>query len=171
MTKEGKFIIGAFVATILMVVGAVFWFSGRSGAVSKGDSLVGNARIEVIEVSPDSIDLGRVEYGGGIVSKEFEIKNTSAETLKLRKITTSCMCTKAKVQIGDRETKFFSMEMAGDLNPLVDLDLPAGETARVMFQFDPAAHGPQGAGPFDRVVVLYFAEGFIDLGFGGEVII
>ena len=62
------------------------------------------------------------------------------------------------------------MEGHGDANPAVNLELKAGETAKVVVNFDPAAHGPQGTGAFDRIVWLYFSEGVKELKFNGEVI-
>ena len=108
--------------------------------------------------------------GGGIITKEYEIKNILGKDVELLKITTSCMCTSTNVKIGDNETKFFSMEMGGDKNPLISLKIKKDETAKVTVRFDPAAHGPQGTGPFDRVVSLYFDTGIKELTFAGTVV-
>lgn len=171
MTKEGKFILFSFVGTILLIAGVAFLLARTSGGVSgSGDSYVSANEVQGLTVSPGDIDLGQVKYGGGIVSKTFEVKNTTDKTIKLRKITTSCMCTTASVKIGDTETKSFGMEMNGDLNPLIDYDLPSGATAVVTFKFDPVAHGPQGIGKFDRVIGLFFDAGLKELKFNGEVV-
>lgn len=159
--------------TILLIGGLAFLMTKASGGgVSKGkDSYINNAEATNLEVSPlGRVNLGEVPYGGGIISKSFDIKNTSASTIKLRKITTSCMCTVAKVKLGNKETKFYGMEMNGDLNPLLDFDLPARETAQVIFEFDPAAHGPQGIGAVDRVIMVFFDVGYKILEFDGEVV-
>jgi hypothetical protein len=170
MTKETKFILGSFLGTIIIIVSTVFWLSGRGVSGSSGDSLVLDAPATGLTANTESMDLGKVSYSGGVVSKEFEVKNTSGKKLSLRKISTSCMCTKAKVSIDGKESKFFAMEMRGDLNPLINFDLNDGQTAKVIFEFNPAAHGPQGIGAFERVVTLHFAEGFKDLAFNGEVV-
>lgn len=171
MTKEGIIIIGAVAVAVLAVGALAFAMSTGSVGNGSGDKYIQNTEAGVLTVSPtESMDLGSVPYGGGKVSRIFEIKNTSGSTVKLRKMTTSCMCTTVKVKIGERETKSFGMEMKGDLNPLVDFDLPAGQTAQAIFIFDPAAHGPQGVGPFDRVVTLYFDAGYKELKFEGEVV-
>ena len=173
MTKEGKTILAIIVGTILLVGGFAFLMTrASSGSNSNGkDSYINNVEAANLGASPSGrIDLGKVPYRGGIISKSFDIKNTSTSAIKLRKITTSCMCTVAKVKLGNKETKFYGMEMNGDLNPLLDFDLPAGETAQVIFEFDPAAHGPQGIGAVDRVIMIFFDVGYKILEFDGEVV-
>lgn len=170
MTKEGKIIIAVIVGTIILIGGLAFWMT-KSSSGGVGDKFIQNAEITNLEAIPSgNLNLGKVAYGGGIVSKNFEVKNTSDRGIKLRKITTSCMCTTAKVKVGNKETKFYGMEMNGDLNPLIDYDLPAGAVAQVIFDFDPAAHGPSGVGTFDRVITLFFDAGFKELKFNGEVV-
>lgn len=171
MTKEGMIIITVIVGTILFIGGLAFLMTKSSGGSSGKDSFIPNTEATNLEASPSGrMDLGSISYGGGIVSKSFQIKNVSSSSVKLRKITTSCMCTKAKVKLGGRETKWYGMEMNGDLNPLIDFDLPAGGTAEVVFNFDPAAHGPQGIGAVDRVVTVSFDVGYKNLEFDGEVV-
>lgn len=171
MTGETKFIIGAIVATVILVIGIAVLVTRNSPDVAGvGDRFVSDVEIKGLTATPENIDIGQVKYGGGIVTREYKIKNTTGNTIKLRKIVTSCMCTKARVKIGDKNTRFFSMEMNGDLNPLISYDLKAGETAKVEFNFDPAAHGPAGIGLIDRVVTLSFDTGFKELKFNGEVV-
>lgn len=170
MTKEGKVILGIIIGTIVLIGGmAVFMTKSSSGGGK--DNFVLNTPAQNLEVSPSgTMDLGDVSYSGGIVSKTFDIKNTSDGTITLRKITTSCMCTTAKFSINGKESKFYGMEMSGDLNPIVDYKVPAGATAQATFDFDPAAHGPQGIGPFDRVITLFFDSGYEELKFNGKVV-
>lgn len=175
MNKETKIIIGGTLGTIAILVGAVFLLAkSPSGTVSGtgtgGDRFINNVQTQGINASPQSIDIGKVGYGGGIVSKTYEITNTTGNAVKLRKIVTSCMCTKARVLFGDKTTKFYAMEMNGDKNPIIDYDFPAGATAKVEFNFDPAAHGPAGIGLIDRVITLYFDSGYTELKFNGEVV-
>lgn len=170
MSKEGKIILAVIIGTIVLIGGLAFVMTKSAGG-GGGDKFIQNVEAAEITASPSGIlNLGQVAYGGGIVSKSFDIKNTSGKSIKLRKITTSCMCTTAKVRIGDKETRLFGMEMNGDLNPLVDHDLPAGATAQVIFNFDPAAHGPQGIGAVDRVITVFFDVGYKNLEFDGEVV-
>lgn len=171
MSKEGKIIIAVITGTIVLIGGLAFLMTKSSGGGGGKDSFIANTEAAELEASPSGkMDLGSIPYGGGIVSKSFDIKNTSTSSVKLRKITTSCMCTKAKVKIGGKETKWYGMEMNGDLNPLIDFDFPAGATAQVVFDFDPQAHGPAGIGAIDRVITVFFDVGYKNLEFDGEVI-
>ncbi len=112
-----------------------------------------------LEANPQNYDLGEILYSKGIVTKDYEIKNTTDKTIRLKKVATSCMCTKAKVKIGDKETRFFGMEAHGNINPVLDgYEIKPGETAVVTMQFDPTAHGPQGVGPIDRQINLTFSD-------------
>jgi hypothetical protein len=160
------------VGTVALIGGLAFWLTRSAGGGSGGgDSFVSASEATNLEASPSGImSLGPVAYGGGIVSKSFEVTNNSDKAIKLRKITTSCMCTAAKVKMGDKETKLFGMEMNGDLNPLIDFDIPAGATVQAIFNFDPAAHGPQGIGAIDREITLFFDVGYKTLEFNGEVV-
>ncbi len=159
------------IGTIVLVGGLAFWMTKTSSGDGGGDRFVSNTPIEKLEANPSGVmDLGDMAYRGGIVSKSFDVKNTSDKEINLKKITTSCMCTKAKFIVDGRESKFYGMEMNGDLNPLIDYKLPAGATAKVVFDFDPAAHGPQGIGPIDRAITLFFDSGYKELDFHGVVI-
>lgn len=81
------------------------------------------------------------------------------------------MCTTAAFNINGNETKFFGMEGMGDANPPVNIEIPSGNEGKVVVKFDPAAHGPQGTGPFERVVWLTFSDpgGIKELTFNGTV--
>lgn len=166
MSKETRFVIGTAVLTIGLIVGLAFLISAKG---AKEKTLV-TTEVQGIEASTIHYDLGDVPIGGGIVAKEYELKNTSGKDLELVKIATSCMCTSASVKVGDEETRFFSMEMGGDKNPFISLKLKKDETAKAIVRFDPAAHGPAGVGAFDRVVWLYFDGGMKELTFSGVVV-
>ena len=171
MTKEGKIILSIIVGTIVLIGGLAFWMTQSTGGSGGKDSFVSAVEASGLEVSPSgSMNLGQISYSGGKVSKTFDVKNNSDKAIKLRKIVTSCMCTTAKFLVNGKESKSFGMEMNGDLNPLIDIDFPTGATGQITFTFDPAAHGPQGIGAFDRVVTLYFDAGYKEFKFNGEVV-
>ena len=166
MAKEPKvFLIGGLITVAIIGLGILFLSNQKTEPPI-------TAQVQGLSASPEYFDLGEVAINGGLVTREYELKNTTDKTLRLKKITTSCMCTKAKVIIGDKETKFFGMEGMGDKNAPVNLDLPAQESAKVVAEFDPAAHGPQGVGPIDRSVFLTFSDpvGIKELKFNGVVI-
>lgn len=168
MSKDLKVLVGVLVFSILLVVG----FSALQSRKEGSNKEVLGVEIQDLEVNPSSYDFGTIKMKDGKVVKTYKIKNTSSASMKLQRIATSCMCTKAKIRIGDKETKEFGMENMGDKNPPVNLELPPGETAIVTAIFDPAAHGPKGVGPFDRTVFLYFSDpsGIKELKFNGTVV-
>ena len=158
-------IIGSIVTVILMIAGALLLSSVKSETPITG-------QVEGLEANPESYELGDIPINGGLVTKDYEVKNITDKTVKLKKIATSCMCTKAKVTINNNETRLFSMEGMGDKNPPVNLELEAGKVAKVTAVFDPAAHGPKGIGPIDRSVILTFSDpvGIKELKFNGKVV-
>lgn len=165
--KDLKILVITLVFSTILIVGFAFLFAGKK----EGESVT-NQVVEGIEANPESYDLGNVPLNWGIVTKEYEIKNVSSSPIKLKKIATSCMCTKASFEVGDKKTRFFGMEGHGDRNPPVNIEIPAGASGKVVVQFDPAAHGPQGVGPFERSVFLTFSDpaGIKELKFKGRVV-
>ncbi len=166
MSKETKFIIASALIVLGLIIGLTFFISVKG---AKERTLV-TTEVLGVAANPASYDLGEVPIKGGIVTKEYEIKNTTDSDIELIRIVTSCMCTTASVKAGDKETRFYAMEMGGDKNPFISLKIKKGETAKVTVRFDPAAHGPQGVGPVDRVVSLYFDTGVKELTFKGVVV-
>ena len=166
--KDIKILIVTLVFSIGLIIGLAAFFGGNQ----EEEATVAGIQVEGITADPESYDLADVPINGGLVSKEYEIKNTTDNVLRLKKIATSCMCTKASFEVGDIKTKFFGMEGHGDKNPPVNIEIPAGETGKVIAQFDPAAHGPQGVGPFDRSIFLTFSDpaGTKELKFNGTVV-
>lgn len=166
MGKDIKILVGAIVFTFTIIVGLALLAKRNSDSQNKLDQVAG------ISARPEFYDMGEVSMDGGTVTRDYEIKNTTGQKITLKKIVTSCMCTSAKVKIGDKETKYFGMEGHGDANAPVNIDLAPGEIAIVTIKFDPAAHGPQGVGPFDRTVYLTFSDpaGIKELKFSGTVV-
>ena len=164
MPKDMKIMIGGIILTFLLVIGLAYLQGGNEEAVLTD--------IGVIQTSPQNYDLGNVPINGGLVTREYEVTNESEDSVKLAKIATSCMCTQAKVITSSKETRFYGMEHATDKNPPVNVEIASGETARVAVNFDPAAHGPQGTGAFDRAVTLTFSDpkGVKTLKFFGTVV-
>ena len=116
------------------------------------------SNISGLESAPTSYTLGNVPRLGGLITKEYIVKNTTDKSMKLKKITTSCMCTKAKVIIRNIETPYFSLEHNGDKNAPINIVINPGQEAKVIVQFDPNAHGPQGLGYLDRSIQLMFSN-------------
>ena len=164
MKNDSKIMIGSILVTFLLIIGFIFFASNKKEVVL--------TEIQNIEVKPSSYDLGNVPLNGGNVSREYEVINMSENPIKIKKLATSCMCTQAKVSIDGNESSFYGMEHPGDKNPPINIEIPAGKSAKVTTTFDPAAHGPTGTGPFNRTVVLTFTQpdGIKELTFSGTVV-
>lgn len=159
------------IAAMLLIVGGSYFFSQKNSV--QPDSALGIIDPSEITMTPESYDIGEVVMKGGLVEREYEIKNSSKNTLRVKKIVTSCMCTKAAILFGDKKTRFYGMEMSGDKNPNINFDIPGGSSAKLAVRFDPAAHGIAGKGPVDRSIWVTFADpvGTKEVKFFGEVVI
>lgn len=163
MGKDIKILLGSLIFTFLLIIGLSLLLSGQDKGLEE---------VKGVEATPASYEVGDIPINGGILTKEFTIKNNTNEELTLRKVATSCMCTEAKIVLGDEETVYYSMEHPTDKNPPVNLTFAPGQEANVIVNFDPAAHGPEGVGPFERDVWLTFSDpaGLKTLSFSGRVV-
>lgn len=163
-----KVFAGIIIFTVILIIGLALWQGGKD----TDEQAQPLAQVAGIQISPETYNLGNVDLNGGLVTREYEVKNETGQMIKLQKIVTSCMCTKAKVSVDNKESRFFGMEHPGDRNPPINYEIPPGEVAKVTVNFDPAAHGPAGVGPFDRVVTLVFSDpaGVKRLTFNGTVV-
>lgn len=155
--------------TVVFVLG--FAFLQKSSPKTQGEVL-SESEAASIQIDSQLQDWGQVPINGGVITKEFVFSNPTEKTLLLKKIVTSCMCTTAAVEVNGKSTRFFGMEMSMDKNPPVNMEIPAGASAKAIVRFDPAAHGPEGVGPFERTVQLVFTDpvGIREINFKGEVV-
>lgn len=98
-------------------------------------------------------NFGSISMAAGKVTHRYAIRNTGTAPVLIRKMYTSCMCTTAALV--KAEKKFGPYGMIGHgYTPVIDESMRPGEEAMVDVVFDPAAHGPAGIGPTDRVVTI-----------------
>lgn len=115
-------------------------------------------------------DFGTISMAKGVVSKKFTVKNTDNKTAMVTKMFTSCMCTKAKLIVGDKSWGPYGMPGHGGPIPNIAAEIPAGGESEVEVTFDPAAHGPAGIGRVERTVTLQLnGQNPIILGFRANV--
>ena len=100
-----------------------------------------------------AFDFGSVSMAGGTVTRRYWFRNESTAPVLIRRIYTSCMCTTATFVRGMKIINRYGMPGHGPL-PAVNESLNPGEAAFVDVAFDPAAHGPAGLGPTQRVVTI-----------------
>ena len=101
-----------------------------------------------------AFDFGMVPMYGGKVKHSFTLKNKGQGSVKISKIYTSCMCTEATLVSGKSKKGPFGMPGHGGLITFANQEIGAGEEAIMEVEVDPAAHGPQGAGPAKKVVYI-----------------
>lgn len=101
-----------------------------------------------------SFDFGSISMAAGKVTHRFKIKNTNAEPIVIRKISTSCMCTTAQLVKGGKKLAIYGMPGHGYV-PNLDEPIAPNEQAVIEVVFDPAAHGPAGIGRVERSVTIY----------------
>lgn len=139
------FIIWIVIATVL-ILGVAVYFGTKTGATTQ---VTTNSEI-AMSIDANTHDWGTIDYDGGIVSKNFSIKNTSDTTLQLYDVKTSCMCTTAQLKTPDKTSRKFKMhEKTTDI-----IEVKPGETANLLVEFDPAFHGPSGVGPITRTITM-----------------
>lgn len=98
-------------------------------------------------------DFGSISMAAGKVTHRFWFRNESGASVFMRRIYTSCMCTAATLVKGMKIINTYGMPGHGPL-PAVNESLMPGEAAYLDVVFDPAAHGPAGLGPTQRVVTV-----------------
>src|SRR3989344_393658 len=159
MNTEAKIIAGILGASVLIVIGAAVINGGGAKTQSPAASQsVPTQEIQGLTSSPQPFTLGNVPINSGVAKFSFKLLNENNQPLKLIRISTSCMCTLAAVRAGETKTDYFGMDMHGAGNPKIDFTIPAGSESELLVTFDPAAHGPQGVGAFDRSIRLEFSD-------------
>jgi len=95
------------------------------------DTSESNANIPVAESHKSTYDFGKIKKTDGVVSTMFEIENHGKSTLELGPISTSCGCTKARVEsstLGFDEVTNLVVEFDPNFH-----DEPAGSFKRSIF--------------------------------------
>jgi len=131
MKADTKIIIGAIVASVAIIVGAVF-------LLSKDNS----PKREVLGTAAMTIDKTLEDFGDMKSDEEktatFTITNTSDAVLRIWNISTSCDCTFASVVINGQETGEFNMpmHMIARLKNWIG-EVPAKQTATLKVTYRP----------------------------------
>ncbi len=151
-----------YLVTAALIVLALGGIALLMQSQSNGPSTAGAANSELgpspLSVAETFFDFGTVSMGKGTVTHTFTIKNTLANPVKLTRLYTSCMCTKATYRSVSTTMGPFGMQGHAFVPPL-NVMLGSGETADIEAVFDPAAHGPAGVGQIARTVYLETESG------------
>lgn len=109
-------------------------------------------RIEIIEVDRD---LGTISQKQGIVSTDFEFKNTGKSDLIINKLSSSCGCTSASVVYQGSVGPEFAMAGHGKENPTDwEVVIRPGDSAILRLFYDPTVH-PDLEGAVTRTVSIF----------------
>ncbi len=170
MTKQisngvNKTSIGIIVG--ILILGGLIWIARPDGKSTSSVQANSNGVLTVEESS--NYDFGTISMAAGNVTRIFKIRNSSSDTVVISKMYTSCMCTTATLTKGDQ--RFGPFGMPGHVAvPKIDQTVNPNEEVTVEVVFDPAAHGPAGVGPIQRVVTIENNAGSpIELQFAARV--
>ena len=147
------------------VIGALIWFNGennelKTAAINNGD--VGG----ILTADETNYDFGNIGIKNGLITHKYILENMSGKMVKIGEVSTSCMCTSAKLEIVGKIYGPFGMPGHGGGLTKAGAFVNPGEKVVVEATFDPAAHGPAGIGEVLREIYIDTgAEKPIVLGF------
>lgn len=157
ISTSTKVIIGAG-AVILVLGGLIIAAMPEPGAnnppIAASRSIGSPRTAGGLRALTTQFNFGSIPMSGGKVIHRYWISNAGTEPIILRKMYTSCMCTTAAL-VKSSGKKFDPVGMPGHAPiPTINEPMSPGERAIIEVVFDPAAHGPAGIGPIDRVVTI-----------------
>lgn len=139
MKTDAKLMIGAIAASLAIIIGGMF-LVGKDNS-PKRETL----GIAAMKIDKTSADLGTMK-GDEERKADFMITNTSAGTLRIWNVATSCDCTFATVEIAGKVSDEFTM--AGMMNSSLANwigEVPAGQSAKLTVIYRPKIMPVTGA--------------------------
>ncbi len=155
-----KVIVGAC-AGILVLGGLIIAAMPEPGAKKpiESRSTASTNSAGALSAPETNFNFGLISMAKGKVTHRYWISNAGTEPILIRKMYTSCMCTTAAL-VKTSGRKFDPVGMTGHGSmPTINEPMNPGEQAIIEVVFDPAAHGPAGIGPTDRVVTIETSAG------------
>ncbi|MBI4085163.1 MAG: DUF1573 domain-containing protein [Candidatus Liptonbacteria bacterium] len=148
--------------TVIVII-ALYFVGGsstRNGSADTGGQNADNTS-ESFASAEKTFDFGTISMANGKVSHSFEFENIGSAPVTIGRIYTSCMCTSATLIKSDKSVGPFGMQGHGFAAGISE-SLAPGEKAKMEVIFDPAAHGPAGIGPIQRVVRAETNSGYLE---------
>lgn len=143
------------------------WRSGDTAALPVQSQLDFGS---MLAAENGSYDFGTISMKDGNVRTEFSVTNGTLNDIRVDSIVTSCMCTTAYIAKGGEKRGPFGMPGHGEFVPKANETIKAGEEWTIEVVFDPAAHGPAGAGMVERsVYIMDERGGALELKFTADV--
>lgn len=146
------------IAIIVLGFGGLIWFSRSQAPQSGNKGIINGSGSGRLAADVSHYDFGEISMAAGNVSYDYRIRNSGSEAVNVAKIYTSCMCTTAELIMGDLRKGPYGMPGHG-VNPRINQTIDPGEEAVIRAVFDPAAHGPAGVGPVERVTYIEQKDG------------
>lgn len=141
------------IALAVAMVGFGIYRSQEKAAKPRYESQRQVTAVGALSSPQPFFDFGDISMAAGKVAHRFSISNTGAAPITINRMYTSCMCTEATlITLGGKKGPF-GMPGHGTFPSLFETLSPGG-SAQVEVVFDPAAHGPAGVGPTERVVTI-----------------
>ena len=138
--------IAIIIGLAVIGVGLAFGYSG-----GKNEASADSGTSPRISLEQSTLDWGTVSAAAGPVSREVKITNNGTRDLIIKKISTSCGCTSARLTTAQRTTPVLAMDHGGNLPPIRETIKP-GEEAKLAITYDPNTHYVRG--PITRVVYI-----------------
>ncbi|KKQ90746.1 MAG: hypothetical protein UT16_C0031G0007 [Candidatus Azambacteria bacterium GW2011_GWA2_39_10] len=135
------------------VIGALIWFNGKNNQPQTATINNGGAS-GILTATETDYDFGNIGIKNGLVNHEYVLENKSDKMIKISEVSTSCMCTSAKVIIGGKTYGPFGMPGHGGGFTKAGIIVNPREKVVVNATFDPAAHGPAGIGEVLREIYI-----------------
>lgn len=156
------------IAGFVLLAGIFFYNTGKSSLISPRDSEGG-----VLEVVENNFNFGEILIDGGLMRRNFTVRNTGDELVKIQNISTSCACTIANIynEAGEKQGPFGMVGPAHKPNPKIAMEILPGEEIVVEAVYDPLAHGPDATGRIMREIFLSTnTNANLSLKFMGDVV-
>jgi rhodanese-related sulfurtransferase len=139
---------------LILIILAPIILAGCTKAISQDAIEQAETTVNSSIVIEESFkDLGTIAMDKGDVDISYTLTNEGKESVVIKEMYTSCMCTSARVSIGDDTSRKVGMKGHGGNFDILKIIEP-GEQAVVTATFDPNAHGPQGTGLARRTISL-----------------
>ncbi len=136
----------------LLIIGGIAFVLANYSQPEQGEKDIVEAQgTPKIEIDPLRYDAGTVSMADGLVKYTYEIENQGDGALKIDRIWTSCMCTTARLRVGDKESPEFGMHTG--LTSWFQ-EIAPGEKGFLDVAFDSTLHGLQGIGENIRAIYL-----------------
>lgn len=140
--------------TVLLILGGVI------GGIIVSLPDQGSGGAPKMKADSTYYDFGDVSMAQGLARSTFKITNDGTADLKISNIATSCMCTKAVLEVDGQKSPEFGMPGHGGANPAFwSAEIKPGQTANLEVIFDPNAHGPDATGPVTRAITFSSNDG------------